>query len=326
MPQYTHSYETDPNTGQPALKMSVTTGSPAADTAMAFAPETGSNLYSFVVGGIEYIFGVTTMGDSKRILGCPILYPTPNRVKDSTFTFDGRVFTFEANERTHFMHGLVQRAPWEVDTPVESESGISVRTHIHCVPGTAFFERFPIRNSLELVYRLEPRTLHMDFTVTNDDPVYRLPFGLAIHPFFAVHGPRESVTIEVPAKKWMEHEGLMPSGRLVDMEDGPADIRTPTPLSVLNLDDVFYGLERNAPQVIRYHSLGKKLTLFADDFFTHSVVYTPSERPFFCLENQSCSTDAHNLYAQGMQEAAHLTILEPGESLKASITFQVSEL
>ena len=37
----------------------------------------------------------------------------------------------------------------------------------------------------------------------------------------------------------------------------------------------------------------KKLTLFADDFFTHSVVFTPTGRPFFCIENQSCSTDAH---------------------------------
>ncbi|MHB1318245.1 MAG: aldose 1-epimerase, partial [Anaerolineae bacterium] len=77
---------------------------------------------------------------------------------------------------------------------------------------------------------------------------------------------------------------------------------------------------------IRYAALDKKLTLFADDFFTHSVVFTPTERPFFCIENQSCSTDAHNLYAQGLQEAAHLTILEPGESLSASITFQVSDL
>lgn len=326
MTQYTHSYETDPNTGQPALKMAVITDDPANSTAMAFAPQQGSNLYSFEVGGTEYMYGVGTMGGQTRIVGSPILYPMPNRVKNSTFTFDGRVFTFEANERTHFLHGLVQRALWEVDKPVASESGVSVRTSIRCAPGTAMYERFPIENLLELVYRLEPRTLHMDFTVTNTDPVYRLPFGLAIHPFFAIHGAREDVTIEVPATKWMEHEKLMPSGRLIDMTDGPADIRTPTPLSVLNLDDVFFGLERAKPQVIRYATLDKKLTLFADDFFTHSVVFTPTERPFFCIENQSCSTDAHNLYAQGLQEAAHLTILEPGESLSASITFQVSDL
>jgi aldose 1-epimerase len=326
MSQYTHSYETDPKTGQPALKMAVHSDDPASSTAMAFAPTVGSNLYSFEVGGTEYMFGLASMGGQTRIMGSPILYPMPNRVKNATFTFDGRVFTFEANERTHFLHGLVQRANWQVDAPVETESGVSVHTSIVFAPGTPVYERFPIENRLDLVYRLEPKKLHYAFTVTNTDAVYRLPFGLAIHPFFAVHGPRESVTIQCPATKWMEHETLMPSGRLIDIANGPADISKPMPLSVLNLDDVFYGLERSRPQVICYNSLGKKLTLFADDFFTHSVVFTPSERPFFCMENQSCSTDAHNLYAQGLQDAAHLTILEPGESLSASITFQVSDL
>ncbi len=48
-------------------------------------------------------------------------------------------------------------------------------------------------------------------------------------------------------------------------------------------------------------------------------------RPFFCVENQSCSTDAHNLYAQGKQELAHLVILAPGQSLNAWVEFTVSE-
>ncbi|MGI6367450.1 MAG: aldose 1-epimerase [Anaerolineae bacterium] len=326
MAQYTHSLETDPNTGQPAFKLALDTGDAATATSIAFAPQQGSNLYSFVVGGTEYMFGPTVMGGQTRLLGSPILYPMPNRVRNATFTFDGRVFTFPANERTHFIHGLVQRAPWEVDQPTSDDLGASVRTHIHCTPGTAFFERFPIRNSLELVYRVEPRTLHMDFTVTNDDPVYRLPFGLAIHPYFVIPNGRESVTIQVPATHWMEHEALMPSGRLIPIDQGPADIRQETPLSKLNLDDVFFGLQRAHPQVIRYLDTKKRLTLYGDDFFTHSVVFTPNERPFFCIENQSCSTDAHNLYAQGLQESAHLTILEPGETLSARITFQVSDL
>jgi len=42
------------------------------------------------------------------------------------------------------------------------------------------------------------------------------------------------------------------------------------------------------------------------------VVYTENPN-FFCLENQACSTDAHNLYAQGKQDAAHLLIVQPGE-------------
>jgi aldose 1-epimerase len=123
----------------------------------------------------------------------------------------------------------------------------------------------------------------------------------------------------------MEAIDLLPTGRLLDLEAGPADLRTPTSLQGLDLDDVFWGLEPDRPQVIYYDEIGKKITLRASEFFTHSVIYTPPEQPFFCIENQSCSTDAHNLYAQGKREAAQLTVLEPGESLSAWVEIEVSD-
>jgi aldose 1-epimerase len=326
MSQFTHRAETIPDTEWQAVYLGYEGDDPATSTSIAFAPGQGSNLFRFAVGGTDYMYGIGNMGGQTRIVGSPILYPTPNRVRNATFTFDGRVFEFEPNDGTRFLHGLVRAAQWEVGEPTEDSDGISIETQIRFVPGTPWYERFPVENTLALVYRVEPRTVHMDFTVTNDDAEHRLPFGLAIHPFFAIHGGRESVKIEVPATHWMEAEDLMPTGRLIDIAEGPADIRKPTPLAELNLDDVFYGLERARPQVAYYESLGTKLTLTADDFFTHSVVFTPPQAPFFCIENQSCSTDAHNLYAEGFDEAAHLTILEPGDSLSASISFTVTDL
>ena len=68
------------------------------------------------------------------------------------------------------------------------------------------------------------------------------------------------------------------------------------------------------------------LTLEASELFTHSVVYTPAGQPFFCVENQSCSTDAHNLYARGLEKEAHLTVLPPGASLSAYIEMVVSDM
>ncbi len=326
MSRYTYYTEAIPGTQERAIHLAYEADTPEESTHIAFAPQRGSNLFSLTVGGTEYIFGLGRVNGQTRIVGTPILYPTPNRVRNATFTFDERVFTFEPNDGTRFLHGLVRDAPWEVGEPVVEASSVAVETWIRFAPGTPWYERFPIENTLALTYRVTPRAVHMDFRVHNQDKQHRLPFGLAIHPFFAIHGPRESVTIQVPATHWMEAEDLMPTGRLVDIAQGPADLRQPTPLSELDLDDVFYGLARSRPQVIRYESLGKALTLTADDFFTHSVVYTPAGQPFFCLENQSCSTDAHNLYAQGLQEAAHLTILEPGETLAASITFALSDL
>lgn len=326
MGDYTYYCELDSEIEMRAFHLVYRADDRQDDTSLTFAPEQGSNLFSFSVGGTEYLFGKGSMGGPTRIIGTPILYPTPNRVRNATFAFDGRTFTFEANDGTRFLHGLVRDIPWEVDEPVVTEQDISVTTRVRFLPGTALYERFPVKNTLELTYRLQPRTVQFEFSVSNDDTEHRLPFGLAIHPFFNILGPRESVTIQVPATKWMEAENLMPTGRLVDIEDGPADIREPTSLAELDLDDVFYGLTHDRPQIIRYGELEKKLTLTADDFFSHSVVFTPQERPFFCVENQSCSTDAHNLYAEGYTEAASLSILEPGESLSASITLEESAI
>jgi len=291
-------------------------------TVAQFIPEIGSNLFSFQVGGIEYLSGVGQSQGKPKLFGTPILYPTPNRVRGSQFTFGGRAFKFEPNDGPNFLHGLVRETPWACDQGIATRESVSVTTRVRFEPGTEIYNWFPIRNTLELTYTLKPRAIRLDFRVRNEDVEQPLPFGLAIHPYFRVIGKRNDVRLQVPAQKWMEAVDLLPTGRLIDLEDGPADLREPTCLADLALDDVFWGLASDKPQVIYYDSIGKKVTLTASDFFTHSVVYT-RETPHFCVENQSCSTDAHNLYARGLEQEAHLTVLPPGESLAAWIEIAV---
>ncbi|HHX65428.1 MAG TPA: hypothetical protein GX702_11120 [Chloroflexi bacterium] len=325
MAECTYSYDRYPETDWKVVTLTCPGNSPEEQTSASFSPDIGNNLFSFAVGGTEYLFPAGNARGNLSLLGTPILYPTPNRVRNARMTFEGRVFEFEPNNNGNFLHGLVRAIPWECDEPVASDDSISVTTRIRFEPGTEIYERFPIRNTLELVYTLRPKQISMTFTVRNEDDSERLPFGLAVHPFFQILGDRSQVRLLVPAEKWMEAENLLPSGRLLDLEDGPADLRTPKALSELDLDDVFYGLNRSKPQVIYYDALGKKLTLTADDFYTHTVVFTPPAAPFFCVENQSCSTDAHNLHAAGHVEAAHLAILNPGESHTSSIEFTLSD-
>lgn len=314
-----------PQTGWDVISLYCTNDTPAERCVASISPEKGANLLSFQVGGTEYLYGIAQPGDTLMLLGTPVLYPTPNRVRNAHFVFDGRTFRFPANNGPHFLHGLVRDVPWACDTPTVGPNGISVTARMAMAPGSGPYELFPIRNTLSLTLTLRPSTVRFDFTVQNDDLERRLPFGLAIHPYFRILGPRESVRLQVPAQKWMEAVDLIPTGRLLDIEEGPADLRQPMSLAQLDLDDVFWGLDEAHPQVIYYDDLGKKVTLRASDFFTHSVIYTPVGRPFFCVENQSCSTDAHNLYAKGFTEAAHLTVLDPGESQTAWIEFQISE-
>jgi len=326
MAQFTHSFDQHPDTGWHIVRLSCIEADSSEPQAVAqFSPDVGSNLFSLQVGGTEYLVGMIEHQGKPMILGSPILYPSPNRVRNAQFTFDGRTFKFEPNDGTNFLHGLVQREPWVCDRPIATTDGVSVTTRITFEPNKTIYDLFPIRNTLELTYTLKSDGIRFDFQVRNEDMQHRLPFGLGIHPFFRVIGPRDSIRLQVPAKKWMEAVDLLPTGRLLDLEDSPADIRYPTPLSEINLDDVFWGMEPDEPQVIYYDSIGKRVTLAASDFFTHTCVFARPQYPFFCVENQSCSTDAHNLFAQGLEKEAHLAILEPGESLSAWIEITVSD-
>jgi aldose 1-epimerase len=290
------------------------------------APGAGSNLFGLEFEGQEYLVGAIEHEGNSMLLGTPVLYPSPNRVRNARFVFEGQVFEFEANEGTNFLHGLVQRVPWQHATPFITSDGVSVKTSITFEPGKEIYDLFPIRNRLEITYTLMADGIRLDFQVINLDSEKRLPFGLGIHPFFNVIGPRERIKLQVPAEKWMEAVDLLPTGELVDLQEGPADMREPTPLSDVDLDDVFYGMAPEKPQVIYYETLGKKLTLKASAFFTHTCIFSPPHYPFFCVENQSCSTDAHNLYDQGLKEAAHLAVLNPGESLVSWVEITLSEL
>ena len=190
-----------PDTGWELVHLTYTGDTPAENTSITFAPGKGSNLFSFIVGDTDYLAGYRTAPDgTPMIIGTPILYPSPNRVKNAVFVFEGETFKFEPNMGPHFCHGMVKDVPWQYGEPVIADDQVSVDTWITMEPGDSLFERFPIKNSLHLTYTLKPGEIRMDWTVTNDDDARRLPFGLAIHPFFPIIGEREQVRIQVPSK------------------------------------------------------------------------------------------------------------------------------
>ena len=312
------SWETHPVGGWPVRVLSCRQN--GHETTVRFVPSMGCNVIGFQVDGQEYLAACEPDG---RILGTPVLYPTPNRVRNATFTFDDQVYRFEPNDGPHFIHGLVRHVAWELDAPQETTDGLAISANVRVAPGTDAWDVFPIRNTLSLRLEVTPGRLQMTFDINNDDPDQRLPFGLAIHPYFRILGERGDVTIHIPARRWMEAEALLPTGRLLPPSACSADPTEPITLENLDLDDVFWGMRASQPATVVYGALGTRITLEADDWFTHAVVYTPPDRPYLCVENQSCSTDAHNLAAKGFERAAHLTVLEPGASHQATVAMQV---
>jgi aldose 1-epimerase len=121
----------------------------------------------------------------------------------------------------------------------------------------------------------------------------------------------------------MEAHDCMPTGELIEVNNTPYDLREPRPLEELNLDDVYWKMDAGKTASVKYLGWQKELRLRASDDFSHMVVYTPKHRPCFCLENQTCSTDAHNLYDQGKKDVSGLMILEAGQVHEGWVSFEI---
>ncbi len=296
---------------------------PAKNLEARIAPDAGSNLYSLKVGGTELLVQppeLSLLSGSRY--GFPILYPTPNRVRDSKFIFDGITYSFAPNNGKNFIHGLAHSLKWQAGTPSADAKGAKVKTWVDWNPNLSAYKLFPFAHRTSLTYTLDRQGVRMEFSVQNQDQK-RLPFGFAFHPWFQILGSRAETYLHVPARKHMESVELLPTGKLEDLDGKPYDLRKPLSLESLKVDDVFWGMSPDKPASYQFRDKGIKVTLAASKEFTHMVVYTPPGKAFFCMENQTCSTDAHNLFAKGFEKESHLLIAEKGKTVSGWVRVKV---
>ena len=56
------------------------------------------------------------------------------------------------------------------------------------------------------------------------------------------------------------------------------------------------------------------------------MVYAPDGERFFCVENQTCSTDAHNLFSRGFTMESGLRIVPPSEERGGLVTYAIESI
>jgi aldose 1-epimerase len=150
-----------------------------------------------------------------------------------------------------------------------------------------------------------------------------VPFGFGLHPWFNYLDGRSDATLTLAAEHTMESPDLLPTGKLLPVAGTPKDFRNGRSLADSVCDDVYFGVDCNKPTVVDFRKRKFKLSLLASQEFAHAVVYTPKDRPYFCVENQTCSTDAHNLYAQGLKRESGLIVVPAGKTHSGRIEFRV---
>ncbi len=315
----------DSSTGWDIVELNaVHADDPEKNISMKVVPQGGSNLFSINAGGHELVRPTDDLNRLKQSMsGIPVMYPTPNRVRNQTYTFMENTYTmtFPGDPIRNRLHGLVRdHDAWQYSQPTVSKNGISFKTWYVFDESNPRFTGYPFKNTLTLTYTLSADRIRIAYEVENQD-TKPLGFGFGLHPYWNLIGGKEVMRIQADIPDRMLGENKLPSGELAPVAGTEYSLLEPALLSELNLDDVYYGATPRSTVRIIYDTIGLELAQKASADFTHVVVYTP--RDAVCVENQTCSTDTHNLYDKGFRDESHLQIVEPSETADGYIEYIV---
>ncbi|MCB1094952.1 MAG: aldose 1-epimerase [Verrucomicrobiae bacterium] len=290
------------------------------ETVATFVPAAGANVQSIVHRGAEYLHQPEELSKLPGVrCGTPVLYPTPNRIKGGQFEFEGHSFVFQKGPGNH-IHGLVNDAEFHCESTHVTGDSVSVTAAIRFDDKSERGRLFPFEHTFRLKVSVLDGAVRWDYEVDNDASDRNLPFGVALHPYIKYHGSRKDTYLHVPAESLMESVQQLPTGKLLSLDGHKLDARQPVPLEGYQADDVFFGMIPAKPAKVEFRNVGRSITFEASKEFTHLVIWTP-DHPFMGIENQTCSTDAHNLASLGKNDVAHLQICPPGEKRHGWVTY-----
>ena len=294
-----------------------------ADQEIRILPQAGFNVWYWTYKGKEILMKPVDISIFGTKYGIPLLFPTPNRIPNGVYTWQGKTYTMTKRGTPVIIHGLVKDEPFTV-TRLEADEEKAVCTaEIVFSEGSVLCEGWPFPCVLRVTYTLDAAGLHMAAEVENTGKE-EMPFGFAIHPYFSKRGDASKVSLTVPVTRLYEaDEHLFPTGRIVPVDEAHTiddDFHT---VESLYVDNVYRGMTSDMDALIRYDDI--IVTINSDDCFRNAVVYTPHDRPGFCIEPQTCSTNFINLHHQGFIDESGLMVLPAGQKFNCRIDLTVTE-
>lgn len=286
-------------------------------------PQAGFNLYYWTFEGGELFMEPTDITAFGTKYGNPILFPTPNRIRDAVYTWQGRTYTMTKRGEKVLLHGLVKDEPFAVTRLDATEDAAVCEAQIAIAPGNALYEGYPFACTLTVRYTLTAAGLHMDVTVHNDGE-QEMPFGFAVHPYFSKRGDANKVALTVPCRRYYEaDEALIPTGRILPVDEAKTICDGYHTVESLYLDNVFRGMTADMESKVQYEDVIVHIS--ASDCFRNAVVYTPHDRPGFCIEPQTCATNFINMHAQGLVDESGLMVLPAGQTFACTVDMTVEK-
>ena len=264
--------------------------------------------------------------------GHPILFPFPGRIRDGRFTFDGKTYQLPLNDsaKQNAIHGFTPRNPWRVaDWNGDDEFAFVTGEFSLARDSPESLPLWPADFIMSVTYRLYADKLRVDVRVENPGPG-ALPFGLGYHPYFRLPGmPEPSIdncALQANVSEVWEGEGGVPTGWRKELP-AEIDFRQPRVIGATALDNVLTGVNgpetRNSgfvelARLAHPHAAGQ-LRVLADHAFRELVLFTPPHRHAVAIEPYTCSADAVNLSARGIDSGWR--VLEAGGEWEAAVEY-----
>jgi len=256
--------------------------------------DVGANLNGFLYDGFQYLRGHESgegLLSHPARAGCAVLVPFANRIRLGKYSFGGRAYQLPLNDSSgpNAIHGLLANVRWDLSKLARDQIVFS-----RDFPGEPGYP-FPFR--AQVSYVLKDEGLEVQLSVENLGN-QDMPITAGAHPYFRLDGDLSEWILYLKSRgRLLANEGKIPTGQILEEDpSGRLDDR--------ELDHC-YAIEGD---VLLQNRKGLRLELKG---FRYLQVYVPPRRDSVALEPMTGAPDAFN---NGMG----LTILGPGESLKAS--------
>lgn len=274
------------------------------------APQAGGSIARFSVDGkIDVlrptpgdVLAAAMLGHYGSDTACYPLLPFSNRIAGGRFVYDGEEIVLRRNWPgiDHPMHGDGWARAWQVQRHDLRSAEIAYDHEADRGGGWPFAYR--ARQS----YRLDDDRLTVRISLENRE-ARAVPAGIGLHPFF-VRDEATDLRCRTTSV-WLADAEVLPTERVAV----PAawDFGAGRRIDEVALDNCFEGWDGQAR--IAWPNRGLTLEMSASEPLRTLVIYTPPQRPFFCVEPVS--------HANGRIAA---TRLAAGDTIAGEVIFRLT--